>query len=762
MTFGGGFLFDLAESSLRALGLGLLAWVVLHLFRLKSAAAQHAVWTLVTLGMLLLAFRPMLPPIRARVLPALPVQSITEALDDASVDAPAISRTLNRSAPTAPFSPLQARNPQTHPPRISAAVALYTAGVAFFLIQFAGGFWLLARLRRNCRLIRKMDGVPVYECGVISVPMATGCLRARILLPRTWHGWNNEKLHAALVHERTHIRRADWAISIVAALNRCIFWFHPLAWWLERQLGVLAEEACDDAAVLALGDRAQYAQTLLEMARAVTSRRGRFSFAGMNMAGHQRMRERIERLLDETREIGGPPVRKKWAIAFSAALPLLYLWAAFQPARMAAQIQPKPNVRLAKLPASAQPAPPPPTETIVTETTWNIRLAELLASSFDALADAAFQPAQNTAQAPPSLFRQAEANALAHRASGRPNETTAVELLAEFYSATLVRGFAGIPGPYSSPDDLRDAQASLETSSDGWVLQRTAAMLIESGFRGGAPASVRIDWHQYPKLSAAVAYGVHLMQLAQQLGEGGGGVARIQSPPSASSRYACEPPKPLRDFYFMTAKRAPDPAVPLHQALASDPDNVFLNYWMVRVGGDVRDEYRQKLAAHPDDPAYLFYYGQALMTGHFDPDDALPYLERSVAIAPDFPWNYPLLAHIHSIGNWADQAKLVQDMRAFANLCTRTPESQLGRVHDANALRELAAWQRNSVESYDGAGIGNQYPLLWSSELRLTPAQQYRQYANQVAIDLGRLRQIEGIDPNAMADGEALLAALEH
>jgi beta-lactamase regulating signal transducer with metallopeptidase domain len=46
-----------------------------------------------------------------------------------------------------------------------------------------------------------------------------------------------------------HVRRADWAIAMLEGLNRRLFWFHPLAWWVERQLASLAEQACDDAAL---------------------------------------------------------------------------------------------------------------------------------------------------------------------------------------------------------------------------------------------------------------------------------------------------------------------------------------------------------------------------------------------------------------------------------------------------------------------------------------------------------------------------------
>jgi len=57
-------------------------------------------------------------------------------------------------------------------------------------------------------------------------------------------------------------------------MNRCVFWFHPLAWWVERKLAILAEEACDEASLAATGDRQSYAAALVEMAEAVQRRAG--------------------------------------------------------------------------------------------------------------------------------------------------------------------------------------------------------------------------------------------------------------------------------------------------------------------------------------------------------------------------------------------------------------------------------------------------------------------------------------------------------
>ncbi len=81
-------------------------------------------------------------------------------------------------------------------------------------------------------------------------------------------------MRAVIAHEMAHVQRRDPLVAMLAHVNRCLFWFHPVAWWLERALAAAAEHACDEAAVRTTGARETYAQTLLDMAQLV-SRRGR-------------------------------------------------------------------------------------------------------------------------------------------------------------------------------------------------------------------------------------------------------------------------------------------------------------------------------------------------------------------------------------------------------------------------------------------------------------------------------------------------------
>jgi uncharacterized protein (TIGR03435 family) len=97
------------------------------------------------------------------------------------------------------------------------------------------------------------------------VPATMGMLRPTILLPRAAEHWPICDLQRVLIHEIEHTRRGDWWTYLATRLICIVYWFHPLAWVAWRQLGVLAERACDDA-VVARTDHTDYAEQLVTLA----------------------------------------------------------------------------------------------------------------------------------------------------------------------------------------------------------------------------------------------------------------------------------------------------------------------------------------------------------------------------------------------------------------------------------------------------------------------------------------------------------------
>jgi hypothetical protein len=134
----------------------------------------------------------------------------------------------------------------------------------------------------------------------LAMPAAIGGI---ILLPCDCPNWSEARQHAVLAHESSHVARGDFYLLLLAALHRALFWFSPLAWWLNRHLAELAEANSDADALAVAGDRLSYAQTLIDLASTARAVPG-----ALAMANHATVRRRVERILAEN----VLPARPSW------------------------------------------------------------------------------------------------------------------------------------------------------------------------------------------------------------------------------------------------------------------------------------------------------------------------------------------------------------------------------------------------------------------------------------------------------------------
>jgi uncharacterized protein (TIGR03435 family) len=333
-------LAHLADVSIRSLVLVIPAVLVLSLVqRTRTAALQHAVWTAVVCGMLaLFAFGQALPRLPLRVLD----RPVTQTAAPATAATPLVINGLSISQPAAGKTPL--------PIDWRTTILYIWSVVAFlFLARFAMGMFLAGRFFSNAQPTPDRG---VYESDRVSVPVTVGWLCPRILLPLEWHAWDSDKLNAVLAHEGAHVRRRDGLISALAGINRSIFWFHPLAWILERKLALLADQACDEASVAILGDRKGYARLLLEMAQMVDRSQGRLRRHALTMAAGSHIGKRIEAILDESRTFSQ-------GLSRTAKISLLLCGVPLVLAAGAVEVDRLPSTLRLDLPHWAAPTPPP-------------------------------------------------------------------------------------------------------------------------------------------------------------------------------------------------------------------------------------------------------------------------------------------------------------------------------------------------------------------------------------------------------------------
>jgi hypothetical protein len=181
-----------------------------------------------------------------------------------------------------------------------------------------------------------------------------GVCRAAILLPADWHEWDDAKLNAVVAHELSHVARRDALTQRLSLLHRAIFWFNPLAWWLDRHLADLAEQASDEAALTCGADREDYARTLLGFFEALQGAPGRVWWQGVAMAKAGQAEKRLERILSWK---GSVAMRLKKSIAIAVvvfAVPVVYLAASVHAASKSLDIG---AVVIAQDQAPPRPAP---------------------------------------------------------------------------------------------------------------------------------------------------------------------------------------------------------------------------------------------------------------------------------------------------------------------------------------------------------------------------------------------------------------------
>lgn len=104
------------------------------------------------------------------------------------------------------------------------------------------------------------------------VPCTTGVLRPRILLGQpTLDELDARELRGVLAHELMHVRRWDSLANGLQLASQCVWWFHPLVWWVNREARRERERCCDEGVVAHLNCPAEeYARTLLHVLESQT------------------------------------------------------------------------------------------------------------------------------------------------------------------------------------------------------------------------------------------------------------------------------------------------------------------------------------------------------------------------------------------------------------------------------------------------------------------------------------------------------------
>jgi beta-lactamase regulating signal transducer with metallopeptidase domain len=288
------------ERSINALPEGILiavfAWALLRILRKQNSETRFAVWFLALLAVVGL---PLLAAFSGGGSPILTV---------------GLSSSL-RPAITLPG------------PWALVVLSVWAVGVMIALAKLAAGFWRVLQLRRSCAPIAEENLDPAVrktleairgrksaakaitiaasEC--VRVPAAVGFWKPTIILPAwTLQELPANDLNAILLHEFAHLRRRDDWTNLIQKIVRALFFFHPAVWWIEKQLSVEREMACDDAVIAETANPHGYATCLVSLLEKGLAHRLSQPQWSMIQAAVNRAREasiRLAQILDTNRPV---------------------------------------------------------------------------------------------------------------------------------------------------------------------------------------------------------------------------------------------------------------------------------------------------------------------------------------------------------------------------------------------------------------------------------------------------------------------------
>ena len=323
------------------------------MLRRASAATRHWVWTLGLIGALLL-------PALSVSLPKWEMPVVTFEAPDVPARMPVAGEMPEGAAPTVrPALDFRTSAPRPAPPQFEGAGSSRNrAATVLLVVWLAGALAILGRLLVGLAAVQWMtrrieritdapwlpmalglaEGIGIrgrvtFLCSrSATMPMACGILRPSVVMPAGVDTWPAARLRIVLLHELAHVKRRDCLIHALTQLGCAAYWFNPMVWIAARRIRAERERACDDL-VLAAGTRgSDYADQLLQVARAM--RGGRFpsllTGATLAMAHRTQLEGRLLAILDPATPRSGLSRARRTAAATLAACAVMPL-ATLQP-----------------------------------------------------------------------------------------------------------------------------------------------------------------------------------------------------------------------------------------------------------------------------------------------------------------------------------------------------------------------------------------------------------------------------------------------
>jgi bla regulator protein blaR1 len=237
-------------------GVGLLLWLSLRLFEGKSAAFKYrlslsalAVITTLAIGTFVYSF---------------PSRDLTADISPATWELIQAQDQLGQgnSTSTAEWW-LLAQRIETWIPTL---VQVWFLGAMLFFVRLATSLADIRALKMQAHqstdarwedfLKEKMCSlgldkkVLLLQSHLVDMPMTFGHLKPIILLPAgLFFQLSPAQIEAIIAHELAHIHRRDYLANLAQSCLEVIFFFHPVFWWISKNVREQRENAADDLVI---------------------------------------------------------------------------------------------------------------------------------------------------------------------------------------------------------------------------------------------------------------------------------------------------------------------------------------------------------------------------------------------------------------------------------------------------------------------------------------------------------------------------------
>lgn len=268
--------------------IGVLVAAALAATRKRSPNLRYA---LACVGLLLIA--ALLPANFAWLATRDTSVSPSAATQAAADSSPALATPEPAFSPSDPSDPSDSSTPDRPPrPQLTATQwyhlslpwlgRLWAVGIICFALYDLAGLFALRRLRAKSQAVGEDIAalahrvqerlgvrvrVQVRWLAGISSALVTGFFRTVILLPASMATrMTPDEIEAILAHEFAHIHRWDLWVNAFQRVVEALLFFHPVVWWLSKTIRAERELCCDELALRAYPNRAQYVRALLTLA----------------------------------------------------------------------------------------------------------------------------------------------------------------------------------------------------------------------------------------------------------------------------------------------------------------------------------------------------------------------------------------------------------------------------------------------------------------------------------------------------------------